>query len=143
MCYNGVKTNIEYCANTKICFKIAKNVTEAIHLIKKYTMMCLSHNRVHEWYTRFKDDFERLNGDQHVDQSKFMTTKNAIKTEYFQFLFRNSTHFYKHQRLRKLCSSFVPIKLTDGHKFMKFMKCGVFNMIQKPTAKVPHESIEF
>lgn len=130
--------NIEQRANIKFCFKLGKTFTETLQLMKQvYGDECLSRSRVHEWYTRFKDGREDVNDDQHVGQSKFVITENAIKTvrEFIKNQPKSSlklmemelniskTSIYRilteHLGLRKVCSRFVPHKLTDDQKLRR------------------------
>lgn len=130
--------SIEQRANIKFCFKLGKTFTETFELLKQvYGVDCLSRGRVHEWFNRFKNGREDLNDDEHVGQSKFVITDDAIKTvrDFIKMQPKSSlklmemelniskTSIYRilteHLGLRKVCSRFIPHTLTDDQKVLR------------------------
>ena len=71
--------SIEQRANIKFCFKLGKTFSETFQLMQQdFGDDCLSHGRVHEWYTSIKNGREDINDDLHVGQPKFVITPESI-----------------------------------------------------------------
>lgn len=130
--------SIEQRANIKFCFKLGKTFTETHQMLMKvYGDNCLSRGRVHEWFTRFKEGRESLEDDEHVGQPKFVITpeniekvREFIKNEpkssvrYMEMelnISKDSIHRILTEKLnmRKVCSRFVPHRLTDDQKLLR------------------------
>ncbi|XP_018377814.1 PREDICTED: putative uncharacterized protein FLJ37770 [Trachymyrmex cornetzi] len=134
--------SIEQRANIKFCFKLGKTFTETFQLMQQvYGDDCLSRGRVHEWYTRFKNGREDINDDPHVGQAKFVITPESIEKvrdflnihpksslrfmEIELGMSKDSIHRILTEKLgyRKVCSHFVPHKLTDDQKSLRIQHC--------------------
>jgi len=134
--------SIEQRANIKFCFKLGKTFTETFQLMQQvYGDDCLSRGRVHEWYMRFKNGRENINDDPHVGQAKFVITPESIEKvrdflnihpksslrfmEIELGMSKDSIHRILTEKLgyRKVCSHFVPHKLTDDQKLLRIQHC--------------------
>ena len=124
---------MEQRANIKACFKLAKTFTETHPMMQQvHGGDCLSRTTFNEWFRRFKDGREHLTDDDRlgrpreaVNESNIEKVRQFIKNEskssvrYMEIeLNLSATSIYRILTLglRKVCSRFVPHKLTDAEK---------------------------
>ena len=102
-----------------------------------YGIDCLSRATINYWFRRFKDGRERLTDDERSGRSReavnesniekvrqFIKNKSKSSVRYMEMeLNLSATSIYRilteHLGLRKVCSRFVPHKLTDAEKALR------------------------
>jgi len=128
--------------NIKFCFKIGKNATETLELLKiAYGDNCLSKTQVYEWHRRFKAGREDVNDDERPGRpSEAITVKNIEKVRDFVKVSKKSSVRFLEMELgiskttihrilteklglRKLNSKFVPHQLNDDQKLHRIEHC--------------------
>nr|APL98289.1 putative DD34D transposase [Bactrocera tryoni] len=134
--------HFEQRANIKFCFKLGKTFTETFQMMKKvYGDQCLSRSNVHEWFKRFQEGREDLCDDQKSGRPKSVITQNNIEKvqEFIKNEPKSSLRYMEMELnitkdsihrilidklgLRKVCSKFVPHKLTEEQKLLRIQHC--------------------
>ena len=123
-------------ANIKFGFKLGKTFTE---MQQVYVSDCLSRATINEWFRLFKDGREHLTDDEGSGQPREAVNESTCNIEKVRQFIKNeskssvrymemelnlsATSIYRilteHLGLRKVCSRFVPHKLTDAEKALR------------------------
>ncbi|KAJ4447940.1 hypothetical protein ANN_09949, partial [Periplaneta americana] len=109
-CERKCHSAMEQRVNIKFCYKLGKTATETHGmLVQVYGREAVSRKCVYEWFKRFREGKETIEDEQRSGRPSTSRTPEMIE-----------------KGKRKICSRFVPHKLTDEQKTKRIETSGDF-----------------